>query len=475
MKRAFRFSSDDDRGTNGGSGSAERTRLPYGKIPLLLLRLSARDIGTQRQLATIASVTGAILVITVVMMYQGINVVFPHLFYIPIIMAAYWFPRHGIIFSFGVAAAYISLYMFFSWHLGTLHFDQWAPVASRSVIYIAVGSFMTILRWEAFTLNRIISGEDKFIFIRDKDKGYFYYSPSVHNVLGPDEVSSITVRGLSHLVHVNQRRDFLIMESDALRGGDVAGVFEVKMRGEGRRLAISLSPIFVNGKVRGYQGMAEDVTELKDYEESLEKAVEERTVLLAELHHRVRNNLAMIVGMLNMQMMSADDEAVRNSLRDAEARIMSMSSIHGFVFQSDDFVRVDINSNLNWLLRQIVEGYGLQDKVRLETDIESVRLDYNKTTDLSIVVTELLTNSINHAFSDSGGRVVVSFKEAGDEYLLEVIDDGPGVPEGFRIDKHGKLGLKVAKEIVEERLEGMIWWSYNGGMRWSVSFPKGDV
>jgi len=450
-----------------------RHPLPYRRLHRFLLRLSAKEIGTRQQALAIFAVTGSILLIALASMYQGINVIFPHMFCLPVMMVAYWFPHRGIGFSVTIAAGYIGLYMFFSWHLGTIDFDQWVPVVSRSAIYIVVGSVMTMLRWEGFVLNRIISDEDKFVFLRDKELGYFYYSPSIHIVLGPEEVSSISMKGMSSVVSPDQRRAFLIMESNALGGQDQMGVFDVETVDGRKKLAFSLSPIYVDQDVKGYQGIAEDVTELKMHEEGLEKALEERTVLLAELHHRVRNNLAMIVGMLNMQMMSTDDDTVKRTLRDAESRIMSMSSIHGFVFQSDDFVKVDIRSNLKWLLMQILEGHEVRDRVHLDLDIEPVRLDYNRTTDLSIVATELFTNALHHALAEDGGRISVRFEESADEYLLEVTDDGPGLPVDFSIERDGRLGLKVAKQTVEEKLRGRISHSYRDGTVWTVTFPKG--
>ncbi len=447
------------------------SRTPYRRINRLLLRASGRQLTIQQKTYAIFLVTFSIVIISLVSLYNGINVIFPHFFYLPIIMTAYWFPRNGINFSICIAVFYVSEYLLFGIALETIPRSEWVPVLARSFVYVLVGAAITILRWEGYTLNRIIGEQDKFVFMKDKDLGYYYFSPSSHSLLRMDEDEG-PVNNLHKLLGPKGVETFQRLENEVMKGDHTSGELEmVDDDGNMRSFHLTLNPIVANGEVQGYESIAEDITDLMDYKQDLEKALEQKTALLAELHHRVRNNLAIIIGLLEMQSITVEDEDARRCLKDAEARIMAISAVHADIFDKDDFVDIPLQEYLEKLLSDIHMMLGSNEDVTIDVSVGGWAINHSELLDLSIVITEIFTNSLKHAFPSGRGSVQVTMDADDNACSLRIADDGIGLPDGFKIDRHGKLGLKVVKRVVQEKLKGRLELENIPGTAWTIVFP----
>lgn len=201
-----------------------------------------------------------------------------------------------------------------------------------------------------------------------------------------------------------------------------------------------------------------DISDRKQKEERIQAALQEKDVLLGEIHHRVKNNLQIIDSLLDLQSSRVDDETIRSMLRDSQNRIRSMALIHQTLYQSKDFARVDFGGVLDSLVPNLVASYGLQpERITLRIQTDEVFLSINQAIPCGLIVNELITNSLKHAFAESGGEisVVLNADNAAREVYLMIADNGAGIPEHIELGKTGTLGLQLV-QLLSEQLGGNV-------------------
>lgn len=208
-----------------------------------------------------------------------------------------------------------------------------------------------------------------------------------------------------------------------------------------------------------------NITEQKIIEEELrERHVEisEKNkrieTLLNEIHHRVKNNLQIIISFLNLQSYKIEDKEQRELFAEAKNRIISMSRIHEMLYLSDSFNSLDLNSYLKTLMHDLVQSYAIKEDIRLETNVEKHEFNIDTLIPLGILLNELFSNSIKHAFKlppRQKNMIKVSIIQGNNhQYLLRYYDNGVGFnPE--KIDTENSLGWSIIQSLVEQ-LEGEI-------------------
>ena len=210
---------------------------------------------------------------------------------------------------------------------------------------------------------------------------------------------------------------------------------------------------------------------LEKSKESLREALAEKTVLLREVNHRVRNNLAVVKGILSLER-SALQEGSREYgvLLDVESRVTSMALIHDQLYQSPSVAQISLKEYLNELLKRIRESHGRPD-VELRSSVESIVLEADRGIPCGIIVNELVINAYKHAFPGRGGFVDVAVRQtAGDTVELSVLDDGVG--QSWGPVRHAGIGRDLLEELTRQ-LEGTVEYrSGNGdGTEVTVRFP----
>lgn len=215
------------------------------------------------------------------------------------------------------------------------------------------------------------------------------------------------------------------------------------------------------------------VESLRNNETKLSISLREKQVLLAEIHHRVKNNLAIISSLISLQAESINDDNTRGLFIETEGRIRSMSLIHELVYQNETFESVDILRYLerfNEVLSGIFDNENLQIEVRIEA--ANIFLDLNKAIPCALIINELLTNAYKHAFKGmQTGEVTVRFTEKQANYVLTVSDNGTGFPQGFNPAMATSFGFTIIHGLVEQ-LQGRIAFSKDVGTVCTVIFPK---
>ena len=217
--------------------------------------------------------------------------------------------------------------------------------------------------------------------------------------------------------------------------------------------------------------LKEEIEERKRGEELITTQLKEKEVLLREVHHRVKNNMQVIQSLFGLQARQVSDETVNKVFSEAQNRIMSMALVHEMLYRSKDLTRIDLNDYLNSLVKGLFQSFRVNSrKIGMEIDCKDLYLDINTAIPCGLVVNEIVTNSIKHAFPDEReGRIIISFRSVNGNFDLLIGDDGIGIPGEVNFDTSKTLGLHLIKILVEQ-LGGEIELKRQFGTEFRIRF-----
>ena len=239
-------------------------------------------------------------------------------------------------------------------------------------------------------------------------------------------------------------------------------------------LVLGLMTLMERWLDRSMVQMAAEIEDRKRAELKLENAVAEKDTLIREIHHRVKTNLQVVTGLLELQQLRASDSKSAAILRDSRNRVQIMSLIHEELYRSEDLSRISFDVFLNTLITDLHALYTREGKpVSIIRDLDPVHLVIDTAIPCGLIVNELVSNSLRHAFpGERDGEIVVTFKQLEDEYyLLTVSDNGVGIPAGFDIDQTKTLGLQLVTSIACQ-LGARIWQGEGEGTSFTLHFKE---
>ena len=250
----------------------------------------------------------------------------------------------------------------------------------------------------------------------------------------------------------------------------------VTKSGELKDLLVGALPVKIDHEPIGAFGIYTDITKLRNTEQTLKKSLKEKEVLLSEIHHRVKNNLAIISGLLLLEAMNWDDDsAVNQVLMQSKLRIHSMAKIHEKLYESKDFANLDLEDYISDLVETISESMQIRDKdVQVEVDCDDVSLNINQALPCALIINELVTNSFKYAFQhDNNGELTVRFKRNNKQIKIVVEDNGPGLPANFENMADRSLGHRLVSQLVKQLNGGIdVATSEGAGTRYEINFQK---
>ncbi len=225
---------------------------------------------------------------------------------------------------------------------------------------------------------------------------------------------------------------------------------------------------------------ANEQMELKIYErEQMEKqiksALNEKVVLLREVHHRVKNNMQVIISLLQLQAGKIKDKTYTDMLKEIQERIRSMAMIHERFYQSKGFADIDFGDYVDSLAKSLFIAHGVNSgNIRLKTDVEECLFDLENAIPCGLIVNELISNALKHAFPNGGkGEIKVVLRAIdGDKIELKVIDTGIGMASSPDYENTKSIGLELVKVLVEHQLGGKIEVKREHGTQFCVTFNK---
>ena len=234
----------------------------------------------------------------------------------------------------------------------------------------------------------------------------------------------------------------------------------------------SANPVYTKRMITGLEGFLIDSTERKRADEQIKAALKEKETLLQEIHHRTKNNMAVISSLLSLQANTIDDERSKAALIDSRHRVQSMSAIHELLYQSENISSIDLKSYLSRIIQSAFNNYSITDKIKLNIHSGKLLMPPKQASSLGLVANELITNSIKYAFPDDRkGEITVSIKEIDDKRIQLVMeDDGIGMPAEVDWRNPATLGLQLVHTLVENQLDGTIEMASHNGTRFMITF-----
>jgi two-component sensor histidine kinase/ligand-binding sensor domain-containing protein len=211
---------------------------------------------------------------------------------------------------------------------------------------------------------------------------------------------------------------------------------------------------------------------LRDSKEEIRSSLLEKEALLKEVHHRVKNNLTIVTSLLSLQGANSSDGRVQEVLRDAENRVRSLAAIHEMLYQSNNLAAIDFKPYIEGLVSRLTNAFGLPG-ISCSVNVQNVYLEVGRAIPCALIVNELVTNSLKHAFPHKkGGKIFVSLEQTGGaDYRLVVTDDGVGAAQPPDPESATTLGLSLIG-VLSSQLGGTIAMSFKGGTTCTVTFPR---
>ncbi len=227
------------------------------------------------------------------------------------------------------------------------------------------------------------------------------------------------------------------------------------------------------GVVTALFGTVMDISERKQAEAQLKASLEEKELLLKEVHHRVKNNLQVVSSLFSLQTQYIDDPKVLEVLIESQNRINAMALIHEKLYQSTSLAQVDFRDYIHNLTQSLFASYHTKaQRVRLHLQVEPLPISLDTAIRCGLIINELVSNALKHAFlEDCPGEMRLTFvAQPADKICLVVEDDGVGIPPDFDIEQTNSLGLRLVK-ILTRKLKGELTVTRTKGTRFQLVFP----
>src|SRR5579884_79690 len=224
----------------------------------------------------------------------------------------------------------------------------------------------------------------------------------------------------------------------------------------------------------GILGVTRDITERKQAEEQIKASLEEKEVLLREIHHRVKNNLQVISSLLDLQSRYISDEQSNNIFKESQSRIKSMAFVHEKLYQSKDLARINLAEYIRDLATNLFHSYGVSSTaIKLKITADDTLLDINTAVPLGLVINELVSNSLKHGFpKEREGKINIELRSDNNgKFTLTVSDNGVGFSKDLDFQNTKSLGLRLVRTLTDQ-LKGNIEIRSNGGTEFKIIFEK---
>ena len=428
-----------------------------------------------------------LLVISVFLTYYfhfvlGNGTIFTHIFYFPIILGAIWWKRKGLIIPTFLSALLIGSY-FLAHNLNYPLTDD----IFRSFIFIAVGIVVVILSEEIEQKDiKLRESQEKFrsvadsavdgIITTDNSGKIVLFNPSLENMFGYG-IDEIKGKHVTILMPDRYKKQFINklekFKSTGKHEFDGKTFESIGLKKDGTEFPFEISIATWGSKENKFTtSIIRDVTERQRNEKMLQNSLNEKDMLLKEIHHRVKNNLMIISSLLNLQSRYIKDEESKNIFKESQNRARSMALIHERLYQSTDLKRIDFGDYIRTLSYDLYDTY-VMDKtlVSLNVDVGDIMLDIDISIPLGLIINELITNCLKHAFLEgTSGKINIKLQNLDNKYQLEVEDNGIGFPEDIDYKNTDSLGLRLITSLTEQ-IDGEIELNNISGTSFKITFP----
>jgi two-component sensor histidine kinase len=351
------------------------------------------------------------------------------------------------------------------------------------VVFLASSKLAKVISTPILELARLAKdvSKDKKYFVRAKKRGW-------------DELGSL-IEAFNKMLEEIQKRDTTLIDSK--HKAEEAAKNAEKLAEKTRLVNLDLEREvkgrkMVEKELGGYRDHLEDLVtertkqlinanmllereigERLNAEKNLKISLEEKTALLGEIHHRVKNNLQVISSLLYMSEKRTIDQKAIDLLSEAQAKIYTMALIHSQLYESDRFDQIDMEKHGRDIISHLATLYNRNKHIDFVVYPSEIYISVTQAVPFALALNELISNSFKHAFKDNQkGTIEVSMKESKGTISLEVKDDGVGIPGDIDIYKADSLGLKLVRNLVERQLKGKLQIKQNNGTEVLIEFKR---
>lgn len=262
-----------------------------------------------------------------------------------------------------------------------------------------------------------------------------------------------------------------------LRGQDLSREFFWEADGEGFSFLIKMIPTVFDDGQPGATVILENITELKHTEQELKTALAEKEELLNEIHQRIRNNLQVISSLINLQTSEVKDPDAQRIVQQTQSRIEALALVHDNLHNYPDHMHIAVEDYVNELVGSLFDTYRVPtDRIRYSVNAPGVLIGLDTAVSFGLIVSELVTNAIKHAFPDGReGQIVVTIvKDDGNRVVVSVKDNGIGMGDQYRSGDERSIGLTLVSTLVERQLNGTMEISNKNGTGYMIQFIERD-
>jgi PAS domain S-box-containing protein len=331
-----------------------------------------------------------------------------------------------------------------------------------------------VLEESELRFRTIIETARDVIFMKDRDLRYTLVNPAMAALFGVPAADLIG-RTDAELFGREEAAGIAADDRRVLAGEIVREERSRSIRGKTYIFSITKVPMQNEmGEITGICGIAHDTTERKQMEDALRLSLQEKEVLLKEIHHRVKNNMQIISSILNLQAGSVKDPAALECLRKSQSRIRSMALVHEKLYRSSDFSRIDFGEYVRSLASAVFQSCRTDsNQVRLDFKAEEVFLDINTAIPCGLVANEIIVNALKHAFPEGrSGVIKIRLRPLGKgEYRFVISDNGVGFPKDLNFRNTESLGMQLVTLLVGQ-LDGTINLKRKGGTTFDIVFKE---
>jgi len=311
---------------------------------------------------------------------------------------------------------------------------------------------------ESGSLSRILDLADDAIITIGQDQRIQFFNAGAEHIFGyaRDEVLDQPVEMLipnsfrhAHTGHV---REFAASRQASKRMGERREIYGLRKDGSQFPAEASISKTHSEGELY-YLVILRDISLRREAERRIEQSLREKEALLQEIHHRVKNNLQVVSSLLGLQSRQVADEEIRRAFRESQNRVHSMALIHERLYQSKDLSEIDCQEYADQLVGHLFRSYGVSlSRVKLEMSFGGERMPMALAVPVGLILNELLSNCLKHAFPQGKeGKVTVTLQRLeGGRLMLQVADDGVGLPKNANLWNARSLGLRLVRILSEQ-------------------------
>ncbi|MEA1895588.1 MAG: PAS domain S-box protein [Euryarchaeota archaeon] len=266
------------------------------------------------------------------------------------------------------------------------------------------------------------------------------------------------------------RSDAIVMETKEPQRFDEFG----NLKGEFVYFDVYKAPFWdEEHNMMGIVGCSRVVTKERAVEDQIKRSLQEKEVLLREIHHRVKNNLQVVSSLLNMQARNVKDKRTIEVLSESRDRIRTMSLIHSQLYGGRNLAEINMKEFVDMVLGQLFQSYPVRDtRITHVVRVDDYPFPISTAVPVGLIINELLSNALKHAFKEKDeGKIEVRLTASdGGRINLTVSDDGSGLPPGFDINESKTLGLRLVKILAEDQLQGTLEVTSDGGVIFEIEF-----